>query len=167
MPLVTRKMVSYSSQRHGGLPRPLGAAQTIRWFPARFVYAHYANDTENVIMKPIFIIALIAIFVGCSKSSEPTASIVGTWDWRSDAYKNGTITIQSESPLSGYLYSYSVRYDFSGTYDATGAHINIVVNGRTAFGATVSSDKKSMSGTYTEIGNYQYPQSYPFTATKR
>jgi hypothetical protein len=118
-------------------------------------------------MKTSIILLSLFLCLSCNKSTEPTPSIVGTWNWSSDALKNGTITIQKESPLSGYLYSYSERYDFGGTYDATGAHINIVVNGRTAFGATVSGDKKTMSGTYTEIGNYAYPQSYPFTASKQ
>jgi hypothetical protein len=118
-------------------------------------------------MRNVILLSCVLLCLACNKSTDPSPSIVGTWDWKADVYKNGTIVIEKESPLSGYLYLYSVRYDFGGTYDAAAAHVNIMVNGRTAFGATVSGDKKSMSGTYTEIGNYQFPQSYPFTATKR
>lgn len=109
----------------------------------------------------------------CNKSSDTTspastATIVGTWDWSADAYKNGTITISQETPLVGYFYYYGVRYDLTGTYDAVGAHITCLSGTRTVISATVGKDVKTMSGTVTEpMSNLNYPQSYPFTATKR
>jgi hypothetical protein len=101
-------------------------------------------------------------------SSAVSTTIVGTWDWSADAYKNGTIVISQENPLVGYFYYYGVRYNLTGSYDATGAHITCFSGTRTVISATVSKDMRTMSGTVTEpMTNISFPQSYPFAATKR
>ncbi len=116
-------------------------------------------------MKSVIALLIVLSLFAC-KSTSPSSTVAGTWDWNGGGF-SGTIQINGDNPVSGYCYVSANRYDISGTYNATTAHIELIVNGRVAFSATVSKDDKSMMGLYTEIGELSSPQSYYFTATKR